>query len=191
MMEITFMGSPDSAVATTRIQRSVPGWHKEVITFLFITCYIHSKGALCFGHHNSIDVNFCFCSDVNGIRVSRKANPTFGKKRHQKEEDKNSSTKPTSHNVKTGVTIRGRLPRKERKRGRNPSSLVRSSKPSNRFRPITNTNNHQKPEKFRQLDRTPRQQLESPTEPAKPLKITLANQVVEVSQEKDRKYHFE
>lgn len=123
----------------------------------------------------------------SGVRVSRKA--TSGHKiKH--EEHHASTVKPISEIRKQpNRPTRGRRGRRGKKRGGKSSAspFQKTFAPSNEFKPIIN---QRRPKILKPLDRNPRQQPVS-TFPADPLRIIMSNQIVQVSQEKDRRYHFE
>ena len=94
------------------------------------------------------------------------------------------------HNTvkKHSKPIRGRRARKGRKRPSASSNSLTSSNQAQTFKPSFNQRKVSK--KFQPLNRNPRQQTSSRTD-SNPLKIITSNQIVQVSQKKDRKYHFE
>ena len=91
-----------------------------------------------------------------------------------------------SSSQKHSKSIRGRRARKGRKR--TSSSSTKSNNNAQSFKPTF----HQRTSsnKFKPLNRNPRQHSSSSSS-TEPLKVVTSNQIVQVSQEKDRKYHFE
>ena len=97
-------------------------------------------------------------------------------------DEKHNTTK------KHSKSIRGRKARKGRKRTSSSSKSLKSSNSVQTFKPSFHQRKVSKA--FRPLNRSPRQQTSSSPD-SDPLKIITSNQIVQVSQEKDRKYHFE
>ena len=123
--------------------------------------------------------------NYSDFRIRRKATPDHDIKHG---EHQPASAKTFSKNSKNrGQTKRGRRGRKGKKRGSKSSQSSKSTNPSHGFKPIVHQRN---PKKLQPLDRTPRQRS-NPSSPAGPLRIIMSNQIVQVSQEPDRKYHFE
>ena len=83
--------------------------------------------------------------------------------------------------------IRGRRARKGKKRASKSSNAKKSTKSAQRFKPVIK---QRKSKKFQSLNRNPRQQ-QTRGDRQDPLRIITSNQIVQVSQEKDRRYHFE
>ena len=112
----------------------------------------------------------------------------FSDLRTRRKADHSNDFEDETHNSekKHSKSIRGRRTRKGRKRTN--SDALKSISGSQTFKPSF----HQKRKssnKFKPLNRNPRQQKSRPT--SDDLKVITSNQIVQVSQEKDRKYHFE
>ena len=99
--------------------------------------------------------------------------------------EKRKADHGTDSGKKHSKSIRGRRARKGRKR--NSSTSAKSNSNPQTFKPAF----HQRTSsnKFKPLNRNPRQHSSSSA--TEPLKVVTSNQIVQVSQEKDRKYHFE
>ena len=93
----------------------------------------------------------------------------------------------SKNSKKRGKATKGRRGRKGKKRGTKSSQALKSTSNSHSFKPVEQQRNSKK---LKQLDRNPRQQQQT-SSLADPLKIVMSNQIIQVSQEKDRKYHFE
>ena len=140
-------------------------------------------------------MNLCYYRYIHGISILKCIFSDLRPKRkaaadHSETEshDHTASSKTfTANDKKAAQFIRGRRTRKGRKRPSSSSKqILKSTTSSQGFKPVVQKRN---PKKFQPLNRNPRQQ-EIPSD-ADPLHLVTSNQIVQVSQEKDRKYHFE